>query len=136
MNYKRKGRQERGSTHIVLTRISEDEYKEWKRRSELLGITLSEYVRSTVRKGKTEVILKKPIEIKPLTEIAAQYGRIGNNINQIAHYLNSGAEWSELLLQSLTDNLANMYSVTKHLAKVVDELNGYHKTQSNEKCRL
>lgn len=132
MTYKRKNRQERGSTRIVLTRISESEYEEWKRRSELLGITLSEYIRNAVRKGKTEVIIKKQIEIKPLTEIADQYGKIGNNINQIAHYLNGGAEWSESLLQSLTDNLAAMYSETRHLAKVVDEINGYHKTQSNE----
>ena len=28
MVYKRKGKQERGSTHIVLTRISEEEYDE------------------------------------------------------------------------------------------------------------
>ena len=136
MTYKRKNRQERGSTRIVLTRISESEYEEWKRRSELLGITLSEYIRSAVRKSKTEVIIKKQIEIKSLTEIAAQYGKIGSNINQIAHYLNGGTEWSESLLQSLTDNLAAMYSETKRLAKVVDEVNGYHKTQGNEKCRL
>lgn len=136
MVYRRKGRQERGSTRIVLTRITEEEYQEWKMRSEMLGITLSEYIRSNVRKGNTDVIIKKVIEIAPLVEIASQYGKIGSNINQIAHYLNGGAEWSDAMRKSLSDNLAAMYSETKRLAKVVDEINGNHKTQGDEKRRL
>lgn len=136
MVYRRKGRRERGSTRIVLTRISEEEYREWKARSEMLGITLSEYIRSNVRKGSTDVIIKKEMEIAPLVEIAAQYGKIGSNINQIAHFLNGGAEWSEALQKTLSENLAAMYSETKRLAKVVDEINGNHKTQGNEKRRL
>ena len=136
MAYRRKGKQERGSTRIVLTRISEEEYEEWKRRSELLGITLSEYIRSAVRKSKTDIIIKKQIEIDPLIEIAAQYGKIGSNINQIAHYLNGGAEWSQALINDLAGNLKEMYLNTKRLSKVVDEINGDYKTQSNEKLRL
>ena len=136
MVYRRKGKQERGSTRIVLTRISEEEYQEWKRRSEMLGITLSEYIRSNVRKGSTDVVIKKQIEIMPLVEIASQYGKIGSNINQIAHYLNSGEEWSRQLFDSLTFNLQEMYRTTKELAKAVEEINGNHKTQSNEKFRL
>ena len=136
MVYKRKGKQERGSTRIVLTRISEEEYEEWKRRSELLGITLSEYIRSAVRKSKTDIIIKKQIEIDPLIEIAAQYGKIGSNINQIAHHLNSGAIWTKRVLENLNNNLDEMYRVTKRLSKVVDEINGDYKTQSNEKFKL
>lgn len=136
MVYRRKGKQERGSTRIVLTRISEEEYEEWKRRSELLGITLSEYIRSAVRKSKTDVIIKKQIDIEPLIEIAAQYGKIGSNINQIAHYLNGGAEWSQALINDLAGSLKEMYLNSKRLSKVVDEINGNYKAQSNEKRRL
>ena len=136
MVYRRKGKQERGSTRIVLTRISESEYEEWKHRSELLDITLSEYIRSAVRKSKTDVIIKKQIDIEPLVEIAAQYGKIGSNINQIAHYLNGGADWSQALINNLAESLKEMYLNTKRLAKVVDEINGDYKAQSNEKLRL
>ena len=136
MSYKRKGRQERGSTRIVLTRISEEEYCEWKRRAEMLDITLSEYIRSSVRNSETNVIIKREMPVDVLVEIAGQYGKIGNNINQIAHYLNSTGVWSQKLLDTLTGNLQEMNYTTKKFAKVVDEINGDYKTQSNEKFRL
>ena len=136
MVYRRKGRQERGSTREVKTRIPIEEYKEWKRRAELLDITIASYIRDCVRKGNVNVIIKKEIEITPLVEIAAQYGRIGNNINQIAHHLNSGAIWTKRVLKNLNNNLDEMYRVTKRLSKVVDEINGDYKTQSNEKFKL
>ena len=136
MTYKRKGRQERGSTRRIITRVSEEEFEEWHRRAELLGITLSEYLRQCVRNGKVDVIIKKEISIEPLVQIAAEYGKIGSNINQIAHYLNSTGVWSQRLLDNLTGNLQEMYVTTKRLAKVVDEINGNYKAQSNEKFRL
>lgn len=136
MTYRRKGRQERGSTRAVLTRISEEEYEEWKRRAEMLGITLSEYIRSTIRKSKTEVTVKQKVEIRPLIEIASQYGKIGSNINQIAHHLNSGEEWSDQLRESLEETLTELRAEVKIMAKVVDEINGYHKTQGTQKFKL
>ena len=58
MVYRRKGRQERGSTREVKTRIPIEEYKEWKRRAELLDITVASYIRDCVRKGNVNVIIK------------------------------------------------------------------------------
>lgn len=136
MTYKRKGRQERGSTREVKTRISVPEYEEWKHRADLAGITVAEYIRSCVRNGRIDVIIKNEIEIKPLVDIAAEYGKIGSNLNQIAHYLNSTSVWSQRLLEKLTGNLQAMYATTKKLAKVVEEINGDYKTQGYEKFRL
>ena len=76
------------------------------------------------------------IRIDPLVDIAAQYGKIRSNLNQIAHYLNSTGIWSQRLLDNLTGSLQEMYATTKKLAKVVDEINGDYKTQGNEKFRL
>ena len=131
MVYRRKGKQERGSTRIVLTRISEEEYEEWKHRSEMLGITLSEYIRSAVRKSKTDVIIKQQIEIEPLIDIAAQYGKIGSNINQIAHYLNGESNWSQALLDDMSRNLKEMYLNTKKLSQTVDTINNDYRNKGN-----
>ena len=131
MVYRRKGKQERGSTRIVLTRISSEEYEEWKHRSEMLGITLSEYIRSAVRKSKTDVIIKQQIEIEPLIDIAAQYGKIGSNINQIAHYLNGGSNWSQALLDDMSRNLKEMYLNTKKLSQTVYTINNDYRNKGN-----
>ena len=71
MTYKRKGRQERGSTREVKTRIPVDEYEEWKHRADLAGTTVAEYIRSCVREGKINVVIKNEIVITPLVDIAA-----------------------------------------------------------------
>lgn len=136
MIYRRKGRQERGSDRRIITRVSEEEFMEWHRRADLLGITLSEYVRQCVRNAEINVVIRNIIDIKPLSEIAAQYGKIGNNINQVAHYLNSGTSWSEEIRKQMEVNLTEMYLATKQLARTIGEINGYRKTQSNEKFRL
>lgn len=133
---KKKGKQDRGSTKRVITRVSEEEFAEWHHRAELMGITLSEYLRRCVRDAKIEVEIRHIIDIKALSEIAAQYGRIGNNINQIAHYLNSGPGWSNRILNKLECSMEEMQQTTKELSKVVGEINGYRKTQSNEKFQL
>ena len=137
--YRKKGKQERlgtGNTRMIHVRLTDAEYYEWLHRSQLLGITLSDYVRQSVRNSVTEVIIKNEISIDPLVDIAAEYGKIGSNLNQIAHYLNSTGIWSQRLLENLTGNLQAMYATTKKLAKVVDEINGDYKTQSYEKFRL
>ena len=136
MNYRRNGKQDRGSNRRVITRVSEEEFEDWHRRSDLLGITLSEYVRRCVRNAEISVVIRNSIDIKPLSGIAAQYGKIGNNLNQIAHYLNSGDEWSDQMRNKIEMSLIEMHLTTKYLSKVVGELNGYRKTQSNEKFQL
>ena len=42
MKYRKKGRQERGSTREVKTRIPVSEYEEWKDRADMLNITVAE----------------------------------------------------------------------------------------------
>ncbi len=128
MTYKRKGRQERGSTREVKTRISVSEYEEWKHRADLAGITVAEYIRSCVRNGRINIIIKNEIEIKPLADIAQQYGKIGSNLNQIARYLNEGGTLSDQLKLEIRSMISDLYSINTELTRLYEVHYGNSKT--------
>lgn len=54
------------------------------------GITKGEYIRQQLRKGK--VVVKQEIiaEVPMLKRVLGELGKIGSNLNQIAHYYNGG----------------------------------------------
>ena len=136
MTDRRKGRQEWGSTREVKTRIPVDEYEEWKARAGQLDITVAEYIRQCVRRGKIEIYIKDYMDISALAEIAAAYGKIGNNFNQIAHHLNSNLPWTKTMYSKMNDSLLEMRNATKNLASVTDEINRKHQTKHIKKSLL
>lgn len=123
MRYRKKGRQERGSTREVKTRIPVSEYEEWKKRADMLNITVAEYIRQCVRQGKVVIYVKDYMDISALVEIAGEFGKIGNNFNQIAAHLNSRLPWTKTLLADMEKNLMEMRKTTKALAHITDKIN-------------
>ena len=113
---------EKGATVQVHIVVQEDDKRQWKETAELLGISLSDYVRQSVRSSRIRFEVRPKIEIKGLAELIAQYGKIGSNINQIARHLNEGRDWSD------TDCLEGMEDCRQTLMKVVDMINGDHQT--------
>ena len=133
---RKKGRQERGCTREVKTRISKEEYQEWKDRADKLGLTLAEYIRQNVRAGKVDVYIKDYMDISALVEIAGAYGKIGNNFNQIAHHLNSKLPWTKTLITKMNTSLMEMRETTESLAKTVDKINEEHDKENRKKYTL
>ena len=80
--------------HIVKTRLNDEEYEHFQRRLEVYGMNQSAFI----RKALSETIIRPVIVaslvnddlLAALGELTAEYGRIGNNLNQIARHLN---EW-------------------------------------------
>ena len=81
-------------THIVKTRLDDEEHAEFLRRVKLYDMSQSEFIREAIS-GVTvrPVIVASLISDELLASIGkltAEYGRIGSNLNQIARHLN---EW-------------------------------------------
>lgn len=136
MKYRKKGRQERGSTREVKTRIPVSEYEEWKDRADMLNITVAEYIRQCVRHGKVEIYIKDYMDISALVEIAAAFRKIGNNFNQIAAHLNSRLPWTQTLLANMDSNLMEMRKTIKALAHITDKINKDHSGLAKKKYLL
>ena len=81
-------------SRVVKTRMTEEEYADFAARLVPYGISQSEFIRRAIQGASIRpVVTVSPVNdelLAALGNLTAEYGRIGNNLNQIARTLN---EW-------------------------------------------
>ena len=81
-------------SRVVKTRMTEEEYADFAARLAPYGIRQSEFIRRAIQGASIRpVVTVSPVNdelLAALGKLTAEYGRIGNNLNQIARTLN---EW-------------------------------------------
>ena len=81
-------------THIVKTRLDDEEYADFLHRMELYGMSQAEFIREAISgatiKPTIVATLVSDDLLAAIGKLTAEYGRVGNNLNQIARHLN---EW-------------------------------------------
>ncbi len=119
--------------HIVKTRLDDEEYADFLRRMEIYDMSQSEYIREAIS-GATirPVVVASPINdelLSTLGKLTTEYGRIGNNLNQIARHLN---EWRspyssmEMELRDAAVDLATLkYEVMKKVGDAIGNIQAY-----------
>lgn len=106
-------------------RLPEEDLEIWRKSAKSLNISLSEYVRRCVSKGKVNFVIKEEISLPEIGMILSEYGKIGSNINQIAHHLNEGMDWDDGLKNNLENQLADLERMHSVLMQTVRRFNGY-----------
>ena len=81
-------------SRVVKTRLSEEEYADFTARLAPYGISQSEFLRQAIRRATIRPVVHVSAVndelLAAVGKLAAEYGRIGGNLNQIARTLN---EW-------------------------------------------
>ena len=119
--------------HIIKTRLDDDEHTEFLRRMELYGMSQSEFIRQTVSGAPVKpIITVHPVNDQLLSvigKLTAEYGRIGNNLNQIARCLNEWRspypEMAKELRDSATDLAALKYEVLQIVGDALGNIQTY-----------
>ena len=79
-------------SRVVKTRMTEEEYADFAARLVPYGISQSEFIRRAIQGASIRpVVTVSPVNdelLAALGKLTAEYGRIGNNLNQIARTLN------------------------------------------------
>ncbi len=89
---KKSGSENRGKTKVVGVRLNEAEHFELALKAEDAGLSIPAFI----RKKLLDEVFTKPRKAAPsldkklLGMILAQLGKLGSNMNQIAHRLNEG----------------------------------------------
>ncbi len=102
---------------LVQCKLSEDDYNKYLEKVHESGYNQSEYFRYCVLTNKTEIV-DKTIS----NNLIRQLAWIGNNLNQVAHVLNSqrksntlnSATWEQIIdeLQVIRDEVISLKEVT------------------------
>ena len=97
------------------------------------GITKGEYIRQQLRKGK--VVVKQEIiaEVPMLKRVLGELGKIGSNLNQIAHYFNGGGTRSREIYDGLQKAISQIYQMKFEVEKMGGKFRGYSKARIDQK---
>ena len=98
--------------HIVKTRLDDEEHAEFMRQLNIYGMNQSEFIREAIS-GATirPVIVASNINdalLEAIGKLTAEYGRVGNNLNQIARHLNEWRSPYPAMAKELQDAAADL----------------------------
>lgn len=109
-------------THIAHARMNDEEWLQFMTQLEKLGVSQSDFIRQAIFTAQVNVTVQPVFSSDTLDEIAAQYGKIGSNLNQIAHYLNGGNPMQANTLKGIHHCLADLQSLKQKIEVLAGEL--------------
>lgn len=79
-------------THIIKTRVTEEEHADFMERLTAYGMSQSEFIRQAITGATVKpIIIVSPVNDELLAAVGrltGEYGKIGGNLNQDCRYLN------------------------------------------------
>ena len=105
-------------------RMNETEYDLLIERARASNMTVSEFVRNAL--NNQNVIIKYEItaDVPEIKQLISQFGKIGNNLNQIARYFNQGGIISSEMKKEIRKALRDIYEMKYEVEKMVREFRG------------
>lgn len=111
-------------TKDVHLRMNETEYALLIERARASNMTVSEFVRNAL--NNQNVIIKYEItaDVPEIKQLISQFGKIGNNLNQIVRYFNQGGIISSEMKKEIRKALRDIYEIKYEVEKMVREFRG------------
>ena len=111
------------SRHIDL-RVDQQTYDAIANYADYMGISVSEYIRRMLTKGK--VVMKEYAILNPdtLNRVLFHLGHVGGNLNQIAYHLNSGGALTKETLHDVDKATSDIFDIKKEIIKLGGDLLG------------
>ena len=120
-------------THIIKTRVTEEEHADFMERLTAYGMSQSEFIRQAITGATVKpIIIVSPVNDELLAAVGrltGEYGKIGGNLNQIARCLNEyGAPYNALSqeVRAATAELAALkFEVLQKVGEAVGNVQTY-----------
>ena len=120
-------------SHVIKTRLSDEEYADFTKRLAPYGISRSEFLRQAIRRAAIRPVIHVSAVNEELLsavgKLAAEYGKIGGNLNQIARCLNEyGAPYNALSQEvraALSELAALKFEVLQKVGEAVGNIQTY-----------
>lgn len=102
---KTSGTETRRRNKVLQVRLSDSEFAEVEAHAERALLSPASYVRQTVLDSPAPRARRRPsVEAEQVARVLAQLGKMGSNLNQIAHQMNAGQTIAhETLARAMTD---------------------------------
>jgi hypothetical protein len=120
-------------SHVVKTRMTDEEYADFTERLAAYEMSQSEFIRQAITRATIRpIVTVSPVNDELLAavgKLTAEYGRIGGNLNQIARYLNEyGVPYNTLsgeVRAAISDLAALKFEVLQKVGEAVGNIQTY-----------
>ena len=114
--------------HFITIRFDDTQYSILCRNATRAGIGKTDYIRRQAIQGKVDISYKIVADIPEIQAVARELSAIGNNLNQIARYFNSGGTQAEALRQEINGCITAVLDIRDAVTEMAGGINGYNKT--------
>ena len=114
--------------HFIGIRVTNDLYEVLQSEASASNISLSDYVRKLLTSRRptihrtTEIVYDDPELLKVFSNLAA----CGNNLNQIAAYLNQNGTMTNPMWKEIKSCITDLYEMRDNIKEMVGEYRGSH----------
>lgn len=111
-------------THHVNLRLTDTQYEIICKAAKQADLSLSEYIRRPIMKGKVIAKYEIVADAPELKKLIAKLGKIGSNLNHIAHHFNQGGIHSQEMRQAINKCIAEIYEMKYEVVKMAGDFHG------------
>ena len=96
-------------THHINLRLTDVQYEIISENARRAELSLSEYIRRQLMKGKVIAKYELVADLPELKKLIFEFGKIGNNLNQIARHFNTGGIHSLEMRKAIGQGLSDIF---------------------------
>lgn len=105
-------------SHNIMLRLNDTEYAIVTENAKNAHLPIAEYVRKSLMNKKASVKYEIVADIPELKKLIAEFGRIGNNLNQIARHFNTGGIHSQDIRKEISQCIVELYEMKYSVIKM------------------
>ncbi|MBQ8987783.1 MAG: plasmid mobilization relaxosome protein MobC [Lachnospiraceae bacterium] len=117
----------------VTVRFNKESYEKLLAMAKAANLSAAELIRQMVFKGKVNVKQEVVAEVPMLKKLIADFGKIGSNLNQIAHHYNGGGVRSREMYERTQRAISELYAMKYEVEKMGGEFRGYSEAYRRKK---
>ena len=117
----------------VTVRFNKEFYEKLLAMAKAANLSAAELIRQMVFKGKVNVKQEVVAEVPMLKKLIADFGKIGSNLNQIAHHYNGGGVRSREMYERTQRAISELYAMKYEVEKMGGEFRGYSEAYRRKK---
>ena len=117
----------------VTTRFDQETYDRIEATARAADLSVSEYIRRMVIKGKVTARQEIVAEVPMLKKLIGEFGKIGSNLNQIAHHYNGGGVRSKEMYERTQRAISELYTMKYEVERMGGEFRGYSEAYRRKK---
>ena len=115
-------------SHHITLRLTDMEYELVMNRAKESGISRSNYIRIQRVGGAGVMKYEIVADIPELQKLTAEFGKIGNNLSQIAKYFNMGGIRSKSMQDEIHECISRIFEMREDVRKMAGDYHGSFET--------